>query len=182
MSRVNMIKNIKELYSKTIILLKTGNFYETYGRDAYIISYLFNYQIKQEKQNNIPKSGFCKNAISKEEKFKVVNFMREFIVLVDSKMDNYPKKDIELKNRIRVNSFDMLELCYEANCTENINKKKETINKIIAKIKVIDFLLNMSYDKQIINQKQYYKFGLKLDDITKYIFGWLNSINMKKDN
>ena len=118
----------------------------------------------------------------KEEKFKVVNFIREFIVLVDSKLDNFPKKDIELKNRVRMNLYDILELCYQANCTEDINKKKELINIVIAKIKIVDFLLNLSYDKQIINQKQYYKFGIKLDDITKYIFGWLNSINAKQNN
>ena len=30
----------------------------------------------------------------KEEKFKVINFIREFILLVDSKMENSPKKEI----------------------------------------------------------------------------------------
>ena len=96
-------------------------------------------------------------------------------------MYNFPKKDIELKNRIRTNSYDILELCYQANSIENEIKKKEIISLILAKIKVIDFLLNLSYDKQIINQKQYYRFGRKLDDITKYTCGWLNSINKKQN-
>lgn len=39
---------------------------------------------------------------------------------------------------------------------------------MIAKIKIIDFLLNLSYDKEIINAKKYYKFGNKMDDIIKY--------------
>lgn len=28
----------------------------------------------------------------KEEKFKVINFIRELILLIDSKMENFPKK------------------------------------------------------------------------------------------
>ena len=38
----------------------------------------------------------------KEEKFKVINFIREFILLIESKMENFPKKEIELKNRIKI--------------------------------------------------------------------------------
>lgn len=37
----------------------------------------------------------------KNEKFKVLQFIRDFIVLVDKQMDNFPKKDIEIKNKIR---------------------------------------------------------------------------------
>lgn len=97
-------------------------------------------------------------------------------------MDNFPKKDVELKNRIRTNSYDLLEIVYEANSSQDIDYKKKLLNKSLSKVKVIDFLLNLSFDKQIINQKKYYKFGNKLDDITKYITGWLNSLysNSKK--
>lgn len=112
----------------------------------------------------------------KNEKFKVINFIREFILLIDAKMENFPKKELELKNRIRMNSYDILELSYQANSIVNKEKKKELITLILSKIKVIDFLLNLSYDKEIINQKQYYKFGTKMDDITKYTCGWLNSL------
>lgn len=49
----------------------------------------------------------------KDEKFKVINFIRKLIVNLDSLLDNFPKKDIELKNRIRTNSYDLLELAYE---------------------------------------------------------------------
>ena len=36
----------------------------------------------------------------KIEKFKVINFIRELLIMIDKEMDNFPKKDIELKNRI----------------------------------------------------------------------------------
>lgn len=111
----------------------------------------------------------------KTEKFKVLQFIRELIIVIDKEMDNFPKKDIELKNKIRMNSYDLLELAYETNSSQDIEYKKKILNKMIAKIKVIDFLINMSYDKKIITEKKYYKFGNKLDDIIKYVTGWINS-------
>ena len=46
MSIINMVKNIKEIQSKTILLLKVGAFYESYGKDSYILSYLLGYEKK----------------------------------------------------------------------------------------------------------------------------------------
>ena len=86
-----------------------------------------------------------------QEKFKVIGFIRDLINNVDKNLENFPKKDIEIKNRIRNASYDLLELAYEANTTEEITAKISIINKCIAKAKVIDFLVNLSYEKQIIN-------------------------------
>ncbi len=113
----------------------------------------------------------------KQEKFKVINFIRELIVTIDKELSNFPKKDIELKNRIRNNSYDILELSYEANTTSNIENKEILLEKIIAKIKILDFLLNLCYDKMIINNKKYIKFGEKIEDIIKYTIGWIKSID-----
>ena len=112
----------------------------------------------------------------KEEKVKVINFIRELILAIDKNLDNFPKKDIELKNRIRNSSYDLLELAYEANTTNNSERKKELLEKMVAKVKIIDFLLNICYEKMIINQKRYFKFGERLDDIVKYTVGWISSI------
>lgn len=112
----------------------------------------------------------------KEEKFKVIQFIRELIVYIDRNLDNFPKKDIEIKNRLRNSSYDLLNLAYLANITRNINKKNELLEEIISKIKVIDFLLNLCYDKEIINSKKYMKLGNKMDDILKYTLGWIKTV------
>ena len=59
-----------------------------------------------------------------KEKFKIIQFIRELLVHIDKNMDNFPKKDIELKNRIRNNSYDLLEIAYEANAVEDTKIKK----------------------------------------------------------
>lgn len=80
-----------------------------------------------------------------QEKFKVIGFIRNLINNVDKNLENFTEKDIEIKNRIRNASYDLLELAYEANTTEEITAKISIINKCIAKAKVIDFLVNLSY-------------------------------------
>lgn len=112
----------------------------------------------------------------KEEKFKVIQYIRELIINIDKNLENFPKKDIELKNRIRTNSYDLLELVYEANSTREKERKLQILDKTIAKLKVIDFLINMCFDKQIINNKRYLKFGERIDDISKFTIGWIKSI------
>lgn len=116
----------------------------------------------------------------KEEKLKILQFIREFIISVEKELSNFPKKYIEIKNRIRTNSYDLLEMVYEANCTSVVTRKQELLEKAIAKIKIIDFLLNISYDNQLITSKKYVKLGEKMNDIIKYISGWLKKINIEQ--
>jgi len=114
-----------------------------------------------------------------EEKFKVIQFIRELIIRVDKELKNYPKKDIEIKQRIRSNSYDLLELAYEANTTGNDLRRVEILEKCIAKVKVIDFLLNFSYDSELITSKKYLKLADKMNDIIKYVSGWLKRVKEK---
>ena len=93
----------------------------------------------------------------KEEKFKIIQYIRELILNIDNNLDNFPKKDIELKNRIRNASYDLLEIAYEANTIREKDEKLKLLYKLIAKLKVVDFLINICYDKQIINNKRYLK-------------------------
>ena len=112
----------------------------------------------------------------KEEKFKVIEYIRQLIILVDKELDNFPKKEIEIKNRIRTATYDILEIAYEANTINDKNKKQELITKVIAKIKIIDFMLNLSYDKKLITQRKYLVFARKIDDIAKFANGWIKTV------
>ena len=112
-----------------------------------------------------------------EEKFKVLQFIRDLILAVEKELDNFPKKDIDIKVRIRNTLYDMLEHAYEANIAQNTEKKKDLLENIISNVKVIDFLLSMACDKKLITEKKYCKLGLRLGDIAKYSNGWLKNIS-----
>ena len=45
MGTINIVKNIKEIHKEDIAIIKIGKFYNIYGKDAYITSYLLGYKI-----------------------------------------------------------------------------------------------------------------------------------------
>ena len=62
MSVINMAKDIKKVHPDFIICYKVGAFIQVFGKDAYIISYIFNYNIKKTKED-IATCGFPKQII-----------------------------------------------------------------------------------------------------------------------
>ena len=114
----------------------------------------------------------------KQEKFKVVDFIRMFVKSLSFNLDSFPKKEYELKERVKKNAYDVLELAYEANTTEVMELKVNLINKILAKLRVIDFLLDMAVEMDLLPRKKYIKMANSLADIEKYARGWL--LNVKR--
>ena len=114
----------------------------------------------------------------KQEKFKVVDFIRMFVKSLSFNLDSFPKKEYELKERVKKNAYDVLELAYEANTTEVMELKVNLINKILAKLRVIDFLLDMAVEMDLLPRKKYIKMANSLADIEKYSRGWL--LNVKR--
>ena len=47
MGILNIVKTVKEIHKEEIIFVKIGKFYQVYGKDAYIISYLLDYKLKK---------------------------------------------------------------------------------------------------------------------------------------
>ena len=117
----------------------------------------------------------------KQEKFKVVNLIKELIVYIDEKLINFPKKEIELKHKINEVSYDLLLNMYKANNTSDLRYKIELQENCIAYIKFLDFMFNLCYEKEIINGKKYIKFGERLEMIVRYIVGWKNVTIQEKE-
>lgn len=147
MSIINMVKNIKEIQSKTILLLKVGAFYESYGKDSYILSYLLGYEIKEVK-DGIYKVGFSKKAIKKViaklEKEKI-NYL-----LIDVK-NNY---DVDEKyENGNLNRYDIVfEKSYKY--VKKIRKIKDINEKLIRQINEVNFKEKVRKIEEILNEKR----------------------------
>ncbi len=125
MSVVNMAQNIKNIHPDYMIMYKVGSFYNCYGKDAYIASYLFEYKIRLI-ENNITVIGFPKNAISKV----IAKIEREKInyILIDTK-NNY---DIDLKEEFgNLNKYN--DVVCKAKEVVNIRIRIEKIEKELLK-------------------------------------------------
>lgn len=61
-----------EKYPDSILLVLSGNFYNVYGKDTYILSYIFKYKIKEkiyktieDKDEYILNTGFPRNSLDR---------------------------------------------------------------------------------------------------------------------
>ena len=146
MSIMNMVKNIKEIHPKSLLLFKVGAFCEGYGKDSYIISYLFNYQVRQNGKNNISKVGFSKKAIpsviSKLEEQKID------YLLIDVRNNYYVDEKFDNRN---LNKYDtVFEKAYLY-----VRKQREIrkINeKLMEQIDSADFKEKVGRIEEILNE------------------------------
>ena len=72
MGLVAEAKRIKEVHPDYILMFRSGNFYKVFGKDAYILSDLFDYNIKIIDENvatcGFPLNGIFKVRVKIEEK------------------------------------------------------------------------------------------------------------------
>ena len=94
MGIVGVISGIKKIHTKDLVLINIGKFFYSYGRDAYILSYLFEYKIMKIDSENVYSCAFPKQSYSKVistlEKNKI-NYLvldRRNNYNVDEKSDN----------------------------------------------------------------------------------------------
>ena len=138
-----MAKNIKEIHEDFVICYKVGAFYHCYGKDAYIVSFLFGYNLTTK--NSMATCGFPERALLKvmaKLENKNINYMT-----IDTR-NNYDvdnKEDyknlntythffdkayeyIRLKRRIEKICESLI---FEINETKNIKEKIKIIEEIV---------------------------------------------------
>ena len=96
---MNVIRVMKQkIHPDSILFVKVGTFYNVYGRDSYIISYFFGYQIKKV-ETTINTCGFPKSAISKVSK-KMEDEKINYIVLNRS-LNYEAEEEMDFKDKNR---------------------------------------------------------------------------------
>lgn len=104
-----------------------------------------------------------------KNEFLIVKNIKEFIVSLDNFLNNYPRKEYELRNRLVNTSYDLLELVYRS------NYKKDYLDRISSLISMLDFYLELSFKKKIINEKRVMNMSNKLLIINKMVYKWYES-------
>lgn len=136
MGVVNMVKNIKEIHKEDIALIRIGTFYYTYGKDAFIISYLFEYKI-----NMI--SGVYSSAFPIKNIDRILDKLekRKINYLIIDKRNNYDverKKDNKKENKYK----------------EIFEKAKEKINYDLRIEKIVKYLKENRQDKKLLQEME----------------------------
>lgn len=138
MGLIEEAKRIKEIHPDYLIMYKSGAFYKAFGRDAYLLNMLFDYEIRIVN-NNVATCGFPLRAnfrVRAEIESKKINYM------IIEPRNNY---DVEIKEDFgNLNEYDSQ---FEKAYTKYKRKKK--INHISEELTL---LLDSSNFKEIIRK------------------------------
>lgn len=139
MGMVEMSKRLKDVHPNFLILYKSGTFYKTFGKDAYIIGVMFDYNVHIVNQN-IPTCGFPMSAEKRvrakleENKinYKIVDPRNEYSVDVSEDYKNLNEYENELKKDFTLIKYKKIINRITEELTMNMNKPdfKDIIRKI----------------------------------------------------
>lgn len=136
MGVVNIIAKIKQIHPEFITLVEIGNFYYVYGKDAYILSYLFQYKLNKTKEEKISSCAFPKKSYPK------------VIATLENKKMNYLILD-------RRNNYDIEEKSDHKNLntySKYFQKANTYVNVKFRMDRIYQYILE-NYEKENIKQK-----------------------------
>ena len=107
------------------------------------------------------------------DKFVIAKNIKEFIMILDDYLVNYPKRYYELRNKMMNDSYKLLELVYLANYKEVEDRKPIQLEALV-RINLIDFYIEESYKRKIISDKQSISISNKLLTINKMLYKWID--------
>lgn len=104
------------------------------------------------------------------DNFIISKKTKKFILDLYNLIENIPRKDFFIKEKINLTTFDLLENIYLAN--SDLDDFETHYLNIIKNISILDFLLEILYRKKYISLKQLEKEGYLLTEITKMVKDW----------
>lgn len=140
--KVRLIDKYNEAKRKnknSIILIKSGIFYETFNNDAYVMAYLFNYKIK--KMSNCVTAGFPERSID-NVKERLLKEKAPFVIIYEDKQfvsdkSSFPDSNYEVLVDISCKSNGIeMEIEKIKNALE-VLKGTKSIEEIISRISEI---------------------------------------------
>ncbi len=111
-----------------------------------------------------------------EEKFKLLNYVYDYIDKMYEYIANFPRKHEIIKNKLIETSFELLEKISAGNYSHNKKYKKQMADEAVSKVKTLYFLLLMIEKDKMISNKMIHKLRLQLDNISKCLVGWRKAI------
>ena len=136
MKVIDLYMTYKNDYQSHIVMIKIGNFYELYNIDAYILSKIMNYKLKNE--SNYMKVGFPIISLNKvTEKldnlrinYIVIEKEEIYIIKTNKKFKNNNYKEYYLNSNNIKNINDRIDII----CNYLKNYDKDKINNLLTKI------------------------------------------------
>ena len=111
-----------------------------------------------------------------KEKFKIIISSKKLIFEIDSLLENFPKREKVLRDKLKEYSYSVLEYIYKANnlpIDKYSDKKLLLQRKIITKINMLDFFIEESYKKKYISEIICSRTVRTINNLSKMVIGWI---------
>lgn len=136
MGVINIVANIKQIHSEDIVLISIGKFYYAYGKDAYILSYMFQYKLIEINGTKVLSCAFPKQSFPKVIA-KLENSKINYIVV--DRRNNYEVE--EKSDNKNLNTY-----------SKWLEKAKKYINIKIRADKIYNYIME-NVEKDTIKEK-----------------------------
>ena len=115
---INIVETVKQIHKTDVIIVQIGKFYQVYGKDAYIISFIFGYKIQNVQGTKM--CGFPVTSIKKvmarleEKKINYLILDRRNNYEVEERVDNknlnnykamYEKANKYINYKVRIDNI-----------------------------------------------------------------------------
>lgn len=108
-----------------------------------------------------------------KEKFKIIVSAKNLIFEIDNILENFPKKEKVLRDKLKEYSYDILEYIYEANNLPIDDSRILIQRKILTKINMLDFFMEESYKKKYISENICIKTTRTIKELSNMVSGWI---------
>lgn len=112
--------------------------------------------------------------------FSLLNSTKKTTFYINRLLVNYPNKERTLVNAIELNMYNLIELIFYYNINTVPRLKEKYLKDIVVKLSMLDYYMNISYEKKIISKKQYTSCSNFIVEIRKITYGILR--NQKDDS
>jgi len=107
--------------------------------------------------------------------FSLLNNTKKTTFYINKLLINYPKKETVLINSIEQNMYNLIELIFSYNINTTNRIKEKYLKDIIVKLSMLDYYMNISYEKKIISKKQFTSSSNFIIEIRKITYGILRT-------
>lgn len=111
--------------------------------------------------------------------FSLLNNTKKTTFYINRLLVNYPNKERVLIDSIEQNMYSLIELIFSYNINTIQRIKEKYLKDIIVKLSMLDYYMNISYEKKIISKKQFTSCSNFIVEIRKITYGILR--NQKED-
>lgn len=115
----------------------------------------------------------------KNNEFKLLNKIMQTNNFIFKILDNYPRKDRDLKTRMSNECFNLVSYCNLYNINTDYKAKYDYLMLLLGVIANLNYFLSLSFDRRNISRSQFFDTSRFLREEREMTYGLIKYLNTK---